>query len=522
MTATQTASLPRWARLPLALVCGLAMGLAAAPWNLWYLGFAGLVGAFWLAGVAPKGVRSAGTGWMVGLGYFGFSMGWIVEPFMVDPAETGWMAPFGLLGLGGGLALFWALAFWAAGHLRRWHMPALVIAWTAAELARGYVLTGLPWGLIGYLWLPVPPIQWVSLVGPYGLTFLTLAAAGLLAEALPRPGAFRQAPRPWPARMGFAPGIVLGLALLAALFGGGRALVPPVQDLDGRPVVRLVQPNAPQHLKWRRDMVPVYYQRQMDYTGAPAEEGREPALIVWPETALPMLLHDASDALSQISLLAGKAQVVVGLQREEDGAWYNMLALMGPNGTLRQVYDKYHLVPFGEYMPAAALFAKFNILGLASRAEGGYTPGSGPMLLGLGGTLGTALPLICYEAVFPQDVHAAPARPDMLLQITNDAWFGSFSGPYQHLAQARIRAIEQGLPMVRAANTGVSAVIDGAGRVLAEIPLNREGYLDTPLPPPMRLTVYSKSGDLPVLLMLFVLAGLLWRPARREAERETD
>lgn len=498
-----------WARLPLALACGALMGLSAAPYDLWYAGFLGLVGAFALFRVAPRGLRAVGTGWMVGLGYFGFSMSWIVEPFMVDAAATGWMAPFGLLGLAGGLALFWALAFWGAGHARHRVLPALVVTWTAAELARAYVLTGFPWGLVGYLWLPVAPIQWVSLIGPHGLTFLTFATAALFAAEAPRRGMRLLPP-------------VLGVTALLALFGGGQALLPPLQDLEGRPVVRLIQPNAPQHLKWRRDMVPVYYRRQVDFTSAPMQDGdSRPDLVIWPETALPTLLHRSANELGEISLAAGAAQVVVGLQRENFGNWYNSLVLMGPDGDVRQVYDKYHLVPFGEYMPAKAVFARWNIAGLAARAEGGYSPGPGPELLDLG-PLGVALPLICYEAVFPQDVYRAPGRPDMLMQITNDAWFGAFSGPYQHLEQARIRAIEQGLPMLRAANTGVSAVIDGAGRVLAALPLNEAGYLDAPLPPPLRGTLYSRTGDLPMLVMLLLFAGLLMRHHRIALRREND
>jgi apolipoprotein N-acyltransferase len=172
-------------------------------------------------------------------------------------------------------------------------------------------------------------------------------------------------------------------------------------------------------------------------------------------------------------------------------------------------------------MPAAAFFARWNIAGLAARAEGGYSAGPGPQVIDLG-ALGTAMPLICYEVVFPQDVNAAPYRPDMLLQITNDAWFGTWSGPFQHLAQARIRAIEQGLPMLRAANTGVSAVIDGGGRVLAQIPLGEAGYIDAPLPPPMRVTLYSRTGDLPVVFLLFlaVVGGGL--AGRRAGRAESD
>jgi apolipoprotein N-acyltransferase len=497
--------LPRGARLPLGVAAGVTMGFGQAPYDLWLCGLLGLVAAFWLFRAGPAGWRAGLLGWVFGTGYFGASMTWIVEPFFVDAAATGWMAPFALVGLCGGLALFWGLAFWAAGRLPRHASAALVLTWSLAELARGYVLTGFPWAMVSYLWLPTGVMQWAALVGPYGLTALTLALAALLAAALPlaRGAAARRRPA------------LAAAGLAALLFGAGWALVPPLQPLEGRPVVRLVQPNAPQDQKWIPDMVPVFFNRQVDFTEAPATPGMAPpALVVWSETALPMLLHNADDALALISRTAGRAQVVVGIQREEMGNWYNSLALMDGAGRLAQVYDKHHLVPFGEYMPAAGLFARWNIAGLAARAEGGYSAGPGPRLLDLG-PLGQALPLICYEAVFPQDVAGAPARPDLLLQLTNDAWFGQFSGPYQHLAQARIRAIEQGLPMLRAANTGVSAVIDGAGRVLASIPLGEAGYLDAALPAPLRLTPYARMGDLPVALFLALVALALRFAARR-------
>jgi apolipoprotein N-acyltransferase len=183
-------------------------------------------------------------------------------------------------------------------------------------------------------------------------------------------------------------------------------------------------------------------------------------------------------------------------------------------GQRDQIYDKHHLVPFGEYMPAATLFARYNILGLATRAKYGFSPGPGPQLLDLG-ALGTALPLICYEAVFPQDVNAAPERPDMLLHLTNDAWFGTDAGPQQHLQQARLRAIEQGLPVVRAANTGISAMIDPAGRIIDALPLGRAGFIDAPLPAPLRPTIYSRTGDLSALLVLITAFGALFLANRR-------
>ena len=351
--ASAQALLPAWARLPLAVGAGVITALGMAPYDLWYLGFAGLVAALWLFRAAPGGMQAIGTGWAVGLGYFGFALGWIVEPFMVDAAATGWMAPFALVGMAGGLALFWALPFWGAGHAGRYSLAVLVTSWAAAELARGYVLTGFPWALVSYIWVPVTPIQWVSVVGPYGLTYATLGIAATFASAL----WWRNLPR-----------ALAGVTALVALFLGGLALTPAAQDPGDRPTVRLIQPNAAQHEKWKRDMIPVFFNRQIGFSEAPPTSGlRAPDLIVWPETALPMLLADAGDALAVVGGAGGGAQMAIGIQREQNGRYYNSLITLGEGGNIGQVYDKHHLVPFGEYMPAAAVFQRWNIFGLASR-----------------------------------------------------------------------------------------------------------------------------------------------------------
>ncbi|SLN13674.1 Apolipoprotein N-acyltransferase [Roseivivax jejudonensis] len=482
--------LSRRQRLGAALALGALFALGQAPADLWPLALAALVLFFVLIRFAQRPAEAGWTAWVFGAGYFGLSLHWIVEPFLVDAALTGWMAPFGLAGLAGGLALFWAVPAWLAWRIGR---PALVVPlWALSEMARAYVLTGFPWGLVGYVWSPSPAAHWAAFVGSHGLTLAALTVAALGGHALAR--------RDWRIGGGAIAGVVL-------MLGGGALLAPPPDDLDGRPVVRLVQPNAPQHLKWRRDMVPVYFERQVAATAA----APRPDLIVWPETALPMLLDNAGEALAIVEEAARGAPVVVGIQREEDGRWFNSAVTIGPQGGIVDVYDKHHLVPFGEYMPARWLFEHIEVSGLAARAEGGYSPGPGPRLLDLG-ALGAALPLICYEAVFPQDVTGAPARPEMLLQLTNDAWFGTFSGPYQHLAQARMRAIETGLPLLRAANTGVSAVIDSGGRVLAALPLGQAGHVDHPLPPAGPATLYSRTGDWPALVaLLALLAGLALR-----------
>ncbi|WP_373051397.1 apolipoprotein N-acyltransferase, partial [Thalassovita aquimarina] len=289
---------------------------------------------------------------------------------------------------------------------------------------------------------------------------------------------------------------------LAGLFAGGSWLATTGPAPRAAPVVRLVQPNAPQHQKWDPEFIPTFFRRTVEATAA----APRPDLIVWPETSVPVYLEYADETLAVIAGAAKGVPVILGAQRAEGQRIYNAAAVLDSSGAVTQVYDKHHLVPFGEYMPFGDLLAGFGIHGLAANEGAGFSAGPGPRLFDLG-ALGTALPLICYEAVFPQDVAGAPERPGFLLQITNDAWFGRFSGPYQHLAQARLRAIEQGLPMARVANTGVSAVIDARGRVTGSLPLGQAGWIDLPLPAPAAPTIYARIGDLfaaAAILLLFL------------------
>ncbi|MFD1343652.1 apolipoprotein N-acyltransferase [Litorisediminicola beolgyonensis] len=483
------------ARPALALGLGGLFALGQAPWSLWYVALPALVLGVALISGARRPRVAGWSGWTFGVGYFAVSLNWITEPFQVDAAVTGWMAPFALVLIAAGLALFWALPAWASARIgQRW---ALVPLWTLAELARAYILTGFPWGLLGYFWTETPVAQWSAWIGPHGLVLLTLTTAMLAARAV-------TLRRPLPA--------LAALALLAGLWGGGAARIGAMDEGAG-PIVRLVQPNAPQAEKWKRDRIPVFFERLVFYTGL---EPR-PDLIVTPETVLPMMLDNAGEALAILHEEGGSVPMVIGVQRVEEGRYYNSAIYMNADGAVSQTYDKHHLVPFGEYMPAAWAFRHVGIGGLAQRAEYGYSAGPGPQLMDLG-AIGKALPLICYEAVFPQDVRGTDERPALLLQLTNDAWFGAASGPYQHLAQARLRAIEQGLPVLRAANTGVSAVIDPWGRVLGSLPLGAEGALDLPLPPPGPVTLYARTGDIPVFLLLLALALLALTGRRRHSD----
>lgn len=490
-----------WARewlLPIGL--GAVAALGQAPFGLWPLTLVAMAVALASLERCHTWRRAARLGWLLGCGYFLLAMVWIVQPFFVDPWRHGWMAPFALSFMAGGLALFWALGF---GLARRFGgVWVLFATLTLAELLRSYVFTGFPWALIGHSLIDTPLAQIAAIAGAHGLSVLLLLGSFGLWALWRRDGAV---------------GGVIVLALAGCwMWGQGRLSEPAPQE--NRPVLRLIQPNAPQHQKWDPAFYPIFFQRQVAFTSRPAP--RRPDLILWPETAVPVLLEDGLRVFQTITEAAAGSPVVLGLQRYEGLNLYNSAVLLDPVGQVAQVYDKHHLVPFGEYIPLGSLLSGWGLHGLAASDGNGFAAGPGPVLMELG-ALGRALPLICYEAVFPADATAPGVRPDFLMQLTNDAWFGTFSGPYQHLAQARLRAIEQGLPMVRVANTGVSAMIDAKGRITAQIGLGRAGWVDAALPLPAPPTVYVRLTDWGVgtVLLLVVLSAALIN--HRKVRRET-
>ena len=472
---------------------GALTGLGQAPFGLVWLALIGLAGGFWLFQTTVTTRQAGWTGWAFGVGYFALVLNWIVEPFLVEPEVYGWMAPFALIGLAAGMALFWALAF----RLARWQGRgiALVVFWAGAEVLRSVILTGFPWGLLGYIWLDHGLDQMAAYIGPHGLTLLTLFGVwAMLAAARHR----------W--RLLMVPLVMAPYAYLITA-GNISAGLSGLGADDDRPLVRLVQTNAPQHEKWDREMIPVFFDRNLQFTAAISE--KKPDLVIWPETSVPYLLNSAEGALEVIAGVAEGVPVVLGMQRRGDaGQYYNSLVVLGADGAVADVYDKSHLVPFGEYVPGGWLAAKLGLNGFAAQGGFGFESGDGLRPIGIPG-LGRALPLICYEAIFPEEVGGVSERPDWLLQITNDAWFGNLTGPQQHLAQARFRAIEQGLPMVRAANTGISAVIDARGQITAMLGLGVAGYLDALLPRALPATPYSRTGDWPVFLLLILTATVV-------------
>ena len=489
--------LPGRAETGAAFGLGAVMASGQAPLGFWWLALPALAALLLLISRAPSARAAAWLGFFGGTGYFALALSWLVQPFLVDAQTYGWMAPFAVLLMAGGLALFWTAAAgigWRlAGGPRR--LLALVLTLTIAELLRGYVLTGFPWALIGHIWIGSAPAQTASLFGPSGLTFMTLLTAAL-------PVAFR-----WRGAVGSV--LILSAATAFGLWRLGQPMPPD------RPVtLRLAQPDAQQRLKWDPAMADLYFRRLLDFSAA---EPR-PDLVIWPETAVPYLLERNPELAGVLADAGRGATLAVGMQREEGVQFFNGLTIVAPDGSIPARYDKAHLVPFGEYMPFGDLaYNLFGMAAFAARQGNGYSAGIGPAIIDLGPKLGRVLPLICYEAIFPQDLLNAPGRADWILQITNDGWFGTLTGPYQHLAQARLRAIEQGLPLIRVANTGISAVIDAKGRILDSLPLGAADFIDTALPAPLAPTPFARFGEVPVLLLLagLGLSLLITRQHRR-------
>nr|WP_245398549.1 apolipoprotein N-acyltransferase [Oceaniglobus trochenteri] len=474
----------------LAIGAGILAGFGQVPFSQPHLGLAGFALLCALL-IDRAGWRAAAfAGWCAGIGYFALTLHWIVEPFLVDVARHGWMAPFALILSATGFALFWGLGAAIAALVTppgAWRLIAFPLALSAAEMLRGYVLTGFPWALPGYVFSEGIIARGAALVGSYGLSLLVLAMGAVCVAALR-----------WRTWAGVA--VLAALVLLPRL---GETLWPQVFAAGGpgAPVIRLIQPNAPQEEKWDPDRALMFFDRQLEYTAAPGM----PDLTVWPETSIPWAAEPGHPALADISRAAGGRPVVIGAQRFDGLRAFNSALLLGEGGEIVTTYDKHHLVPFGEFIPLGQLARAVGLRSFAARDGFGFTAGPGPQVIDLG-PLGKALPLICYEAVFPQDLRGT-TRPDWLLQITNDAWFGTFAGPQQHLAQARMRAIEQGLPLVRVANTGISAVIDAHGVMGPSLALGVAGHLDVALPRALAPTLYSRTGDLPLALLLIVLLG---------------
>lgn len=469
-------------------VLGAAIGLGHAPLDWWWATLLVLAAVLVLTRDVVSPRRRFWQGWALGFGYFAFSLRWIVSPFLVHIERDGWMAPFAMILMAAGFALFWGVAFALAARVGKGSLISIALCLVVVEALRSLILTGFPWALLGHTLIATPFVDVAAFGGPHLLTAIVTGLATCLAATF-------QARWRW--------GGIGVLIIVAALVVSWNRPTPTLTDQT----VRLIQPNAPQDEKWDIDKRHVFFDRMIRFTAA----GEVPDLVVWPESSIPVLLNYAGPELNLVSDVARGAPLIVGVNRAEGDLYHNSFILLGRGGAVDDLYDKQHLVPFGEYVPGGDLLHEIGIRGFGSSYGGGFTPGAGKRTIDVPG-IGPIRPLICYEGIFAEEVGATDVRPNALVLITNDAWFGQDAGPYQHLAQAQLRAIEQGLPMVRVANTGVSAMIDARGRITGSIDLNTAGYVDAVLPAPLPPTVYSRFGDWPVLsLIVLMLMGYAWR-----------
>jgi apolipoprotein N-acyltransferase len=518
-TALWLAGLSGWRRHGLAAILGALAAKAMAPVDLapffngaldvtpvLVVSFSGLV---WLWDGISSRRDALLLGWSFGFGFFLAGLYWIAAALFVDIAQFWWLVPFALAAVPAGFAIFTALALLAANEARRHfalvgsaRILALALAWSGAEYLRGHVLTGFPWNLVGYTWAGGFPgsldvLQLVSVTGIYGLSLITVTAAAL------------------PARLGdFGRGrwvaVAAALLLIAVPAAAGAwRLAQGTSEMVPGVTLRLVQPSIAQTLKNDPQAEVQNFQRLLALSAAQGSD--KITATIWPEAAAPPLLERYPNLRQAIAAVVPRGGLLItGAERAEptqgwppQHVWNSVLAL-DDKGDIVGTYDKAHLVPFGEYVPLRQILPIDKI----APSIGDFSAGPGPRTLTLPG-LPSVSPLICYEAIFPAAVTDPQHRPHWLLNVTNDAWYGRTPGPLQHLASARTRAVEEGLPLMRAANNGISAAIDPYGRVLARLDLDAVGVLDEPLPRALSATLYAQFGDgIYVALSLLFLASI--------------
>lgn len=513
-----------WKRAAIALVSGAVSSLAMAPFNAWPVLFLTFPVLVWLIDGAAAGKMrgipaAAMAGWWFGFGYFVPGLYWIGYAFLVDADTFAWLLPAAICGLPAYLALYSALGFALARLL--WtrdasRVLALASCLTIGEWLRGHMLTGFPWNAFGYaLTEPLALAQTMSLIGLWGMTFLAIAIFASPAALI---DSRSRTLRPW-----LAP--VLAALVLAAMgiYGTIRLAQSPTQFVADVKL-RIMQPNISQDKRFnysaKADLMSKYLALSDRATGPDRGGVGSANVLIWPESAFPFFLSREPDAMAQIADLLPKGTVLItGAVRPPDQPLgeritraYNSIYVIDHDGTILSAYDKLHLVPFGEYLPYQNLLEKIGLQQL-TKVHGGFIAGGRRKPMDVPGAP-SMLPLICYEAVFPDDIVIQNDRPGWIVNLTNDGWFGISTGPYQHLQQSRMRAIEEGLPLVRAANTGISVVVDPLGRIVAQLGLGVEGVLDSQLPAAISPTLYSKTGDLPAAIAIALAVVMV---ARRRA-----
>lgn len=510
-----------WRRLGLAIVAGAIGALATAPLNLFAALFISFSILVWLldgtaggpdGGFAGRFGSAFVIGWGFGFGYFVAGLWWLGNALLVEADEFAWALPLAILGLPAVLAIYYGLAaviarlFWSDGAAR---LAALAFGFGLAEWLRATLLTGFPWNAIGYTIMPVPVMmQSAALVGVGGMTVLAVLVFS--------------APALLGTRRGLKTGIGLAALLLGAQFGYGYwALETPAVSSGKTLNVRIVQPAIDQAAKLAGNDREAIFNEHLRLSALPPEDGKpRPDVIVWPETSIPFILTQNTDALTAIADTLEDGQILLtgAVRMEEAGPgyaprYYNSVYMIDSGGNILAATDKVHLTPFGEYVPMEDILRRFGIQNLVA-LPGGFTPGPRRSVLTLPQGSGL-LPLICYEAIFSDELAGVETGVNALLNVTNDGWFGDTPGPWQHLQQARIRAVENGLPLIRDANSGVSAIVDEKGRIISGLMLGVKGKVDASIVLPNAASSFVKWREINfwLLLSLSLVYALVGRRA---------
>ncbi|MDB5522561.1 MAG: apolipoprotein N-acyltransferase [Rhizobium sp.] len=517
-----------WKRFLIALLAGAFAALMLPPFGIFLVGFISFPILVWLIdgasgdpdrGILRRLLPSFRIGWAFGLGYFVAGLWWIGNSMLVEADEFAWALPLAVLGLPAFLALYYGLAtalarlLWTDGFVR---IIALAGAFGLAEWLRGILFTGFPWNAVGQGLMPFPlMMQSLTLIGSHSMNVvavLIFAAPALIATG-----------------RGAKAGVGLALLLFTAHIGFGYyqlQLAMPPKEKENQRVVRLVQPVIDQAAKLDDSERTSVFEQHLALTkAARADGGKRPDYVIWPETSIPFILTQNPDALVRIADALEDGQILIAgaVRTESDSTgqeprYYNSVYVIDSQGQIIGAADKVHLVPFGEYLPFEDFWKQISVKAIAAM-PGGYSAATQHHILVMpdGNKL---LPLICYEIIFPDETGELASQADAIVNLTNDGWFGYTPGPWQHFFQARLRAVETGLPVIRNSNSGISAVINAKGEIISGLGFQSKGYIDASIPTKIVLLLDSRTRTtyfwllecMAVLIAFFTRMSFVFKP----------
>ena len=480
------------------MLLGCLFGLGHEPFNAPMIAFLSLplAGFFWVNYTKNSG-QSFFLGYFLGLGYFGLTFLWIINPFLIEFDNNFWVAIAGYASFVGFLAFFWGLAFYLSFRVthgidsKKEKVLLFSIFMVLMELTRSYIFTGFPWGIVAYAWIDSPAIIFVSWLGPYWFSAIILILGFTLF---------------YPTLITFSSGVVIIMSFLYGVFGNNYELEGNYKEKFF--TIRVVQPNIKQREKWKKENE----SKNLNILLKLSEKKPYPDLVIWPETSVTWLPQENSDKLTNIVTKINAPLILGGLRvNREKREIFNSSFLIDKYGKIVSVYDKSYLVPFGEYFPFTRFLGFINFFGTHKLLRNGFSSGKGLKV-----TEKISIPpfvtLICYESLFSNEIIDKANDAKWLVNITNDAWFGKRGGPNQHLAISRMRALENNLPLVRVANTGISAKVNKFGKVTEQIPVDKRGFIDVKINEEeiIKNSLYNRMGkNISSYLLLLSLVSIL-------------